>query len=199
MDELQLKVPPEQVLVHLTTFHVREALDEILQRAQRLGVRYLLVISGDGGERLPKLSPASIGLNVNAVTSVELLAYIRRAYPGVFTCGVAFNPYEPPDHELEKLRRKIDAGAAFICTQPVLGFHERVGGLAEFGLPLMIDAWMSKKLDLLVDCIGYALPATQAYDPVANLKELRRHYPAARICLVLANLKLYLPLLEEIR
>ena len=42
-------------------------------------------------------------------TSVELLKYVNREYPGMFSLGVAFNPYEPEDHEMEKTQRKIDA------------------------------------------------------------------------------------------
>jgi len=198
LPELGLKVDPDRLMIHLNTFHTKEALDQILTTAQKMGAKYLLVISGDGSERLPKLAPEALGLNINAVTSVELLAYIKKAYPGVFRCGVAFNPYEPQDHEIEKMRRKIEAGAEFIVTQPVLGKDERVLGLKTFGLPTVIDAWMSKKLHLLSECVGYTIPEDTPYDPIANLKELRKIYPACGLYLALVGYKTQFPLLKSI-
>lgn len=195
---LDLPVNPERVLMHLNTFHTREGLDEVLRTAADLGIRYLLVVSGDGGERLPKLTPASLGISGNAVTAVELLTYIRAAYPGVFHCGVAFNPYEPLDHELEKMERKVAAGAQFIITQPVIGRDERVAALHRFGLPVVVDAWMSKKLHLLSECIGYSIPEEAPYDPLANLQELQLHYPGFGLYLALLGFKTQYPLLKDL-
>jgi len=132
------------------------------------------------------------------VTSVELLQYIRAKYPGRFTCGVAFNPYEPQDHELEKMKRKVAAGAEFIITQPILGRDERVFSLKQFGLPVILDAWMSKKLHLLSECVGYTIPENTAYDPIANLRELRTHFPDCGLYLALLGFKTQYPLLGEI-
>jgi methylenetetrahydrofolate reductase (NADPH) len=196
--ELGLPVHPEQLMIHLNTFHTKESLDAILNTAQEMGCKYLLVISGDGSERLPKLAPASIGLTGNAVTAVELLGYIRKAYPGVFNCGVAFNPYEPQDHELEKMRHKVEAGAEFIITQPVIGRDARVLALKEFGLPVIIDAWMSKKLHLLSECVGYEIPEDTPYDPIDNLKQLQAHYPESGFYLALLGFKTQYPLLKDI-
>ena len=196
--ELGLKVEPEQLMIHLNTFHTKEALDQILEEARGIGARYLLVVSGDGSERLPRLAPEALGLTVNAVTSVELLRYVKDRYPGVFTCGVAFNPYEPQEHELEKLRRKIEAGAEFICTQPVIGKDQRLDVLKSFGLPVIVDAWMSKKLHLLSECVGYTIPEDTPYDPILNLKELTRNYPDCGLYLALVGYKTQFPLLKEI-
>ncbi len=199
LPELELPTPAEQVLIHLNTFHTKPALDEILVKMLDLGLQYLLIVSGDGSERLPRLTPASIGAPVNTVTSVELLDYIRRQYPGCFHCGVAFNPYEPPDHELQKMHRKIDMGAEFIITQPVIGRNERVLQLKQFGLPVIVDAWMSKKLHLLSECVGYTIPQDTPYDPLENLRDLRRFYPDWGIYLALLGFKTQLPQLSEIR
>ena len=49
--ELGLKVVPEQLMIHLNTFHTKEALDQILEAARGIGARYLLIVSGDGSER----------------------------------------------------------------------------------------------------------------------------------------------------
>lgn len=195
--ELGLPVNPGQLSVHLNTFHTRDDLHKILDTCATLAVKDLLVISGDGNERLPKLAPASIGLTCHSVTAVELVAYIRATYPGVFSLGVAFNPYEPMEHELEKLRRKIDAGAEFICTQPVLGRDERVLALAPLGLPIFVECWMSKKLHLLSECVGYTIPEDTPYDPIANLKELQGIYKGFGMYLAMLGMKTQFPMLKE--
>jgi len=196
--ELGLTVNPEQLMIHLNTFHTKEALDGILDTAAKMGAKYILAITGDGSERLPKLRPEAIGETCNSVTSVELIRYIRRRHPGVFSPGVAFNPYEPQDHELEKMHRKVDAGAEFICTQPIIGRDERVFALKPFGLPVVIDAWMSKKLHLLSECVGYTIPEDTPYDPIANLGELRKAYPDCGLYLALVSYKNQFPLLKGI-
>jgi methylenetetrahydrofolate reductase (NADPH) len=196
--ELGLTVNPEQLMIHLNTFHTKDALDGILDTAAKMGAKYLLAITGDGSERLPKLRPEAIGETCNSVTSVELIRYIRGRHPGVFSIGVAFNPYEPQDHELEKMHRKVDAGAEFICTQPVIGRDERVSALKPFGLPVVIDAWMSKKLHLLSECVGYTIPEDTPYDPIANLRDLRAAYPDCGLYLALVSYKNQFPLLKGI-
>jgi len=196
--ELGLDAGSNRVLLHLNTFHTRQALDEILAQAQQLGISRLLVITGDGSERLGKLAPASIGATGQSVTSVELLDYIHSQYPGKFITGVAFNPYEPQDHEMQKMRRKIDAGARFIITQPVIGSHPAVDQLAAFNLPVVVDVWMSRKLHLLSQCVGYTIPENTAYDPVDNLRQIQRNYPDHGLYLALLGFKTQLPILGEL-
>jgi methylenetetrahydrofolate reductase (NADPH) len=196
--ELGLPVPPEGVLMHLNTCHTREHLDEVLSKAHGLGITCLLVVTGDGSPRLPKLTPESLGVPTQSVTSVELLEYIRGTYADKFNCGVAFNPYEPQDHELEKMRRKLAAGARFIITQPVFGRDERVQALLQFGVPVIMGAWMSKKLGLLSDCVGYALPQDETYDPIANLRKLHASCKECGLYLSLVGLKTQLPLIRDV-
>jgi methylenetetrahydrofolate reductase (NADPH) len=196
--ELGLPVKPEQVMLHLNTFHTRTHLDEILNKAQEIGIKYILTISGDGSERLPKLSAEAIGMSVNTVTSVELMQFIHKKYPGVFTLGVAFNPYEPQDHEIEKMHRKIDAGAKFIITQPVLGKDEKIENVKSFGLPIVVEAWMSKKISLLSKCVGYEIPEGTPYDPMATLKELVGIYPDCGFYLAMVGVKTQLPFVKDI-
>lgn len=198
LPELDLPVEPEQLVIHLNTFHTREHLDEILTQAADMGVKYLLTLSGDGSERLPKLTPESIGMDCNTVTSIELLSFIHKNYPNTFSCGVAFNPYEPPDHEKERLEKKLDAGAEYIITQPVIGDDPIVHGLKKFGVPVIIDAWMSKKLHLLSECVGYEIPEDTPYDPVDNLGKLATLYPEYGLYLALLGFKTQYPLLKDI-
>ena len=192
-----LPVRPEQLMVHLNTFHPVKELREILDAFQAAGGRSLLVVSGDGSQKLHRLEPAEVGLPCTTVTSVELLRYIDREYPGQFTCGVAFNPYEPQDAEIEKMKRKVDAGASFIITQPVIGRDDRLEGLGPFGVPVVLDAWMSKKLHLLSECVGHEIPEGTPYDPMENLRELRRNYPDFGLYLAILGFKTQYPLLAD--
>jgi methylenetetrahydrofolate reductase (NADPH) len=198
IDLLGLPVRPEQLMVHLNTFHPKKELDGILAAFAAAGGRHLLVVSGDGSQRLHRLEPEEVGIDCKTVTSVELLRYIDRELPGRFTCGVAFNPYEPQDAEIEKMKRKADAGAAFIITQPIIGRDDRLAGLEPFGLPVTLDAWMSKKLHLLSECVGHEIPEGTPYDPMENLRELRRNYPDYGLYLAILGFKTQYPLLPEI-
>ncbi len=194
---LGLPVLPDRLMVHLNTFHPRRELDEILGAFEAAGGRHLLVVSGDGSQRLHRLEPAEIGIDCATVTSVELLRYIDRELPGKLACGVAFNPYEPQDAEIEKMKRKADAGASFIITQPIIGRDDRLAGLGPFGLPVILDAWMSKKLHLLSECVGHEIPEGTPYDPMENLRELRRHYPDYGLYLAILGFKTQYPLLAD--
>lgn len=174
---LSLRIDPEMCLVHLNTFHSKSDLDNFLNQAKDLNIRYLLCVSGDGSQRLTRLNPADLGVNVETVTSVELLAYIDKAYNGHFICGVAFNHYEPVEHEVQKLKRKLAAGAKFIITQPVIGRNDLVLTLPQFGVPVFAEAWMTKRIDLLQQCLGSEVTGLPVeYDPLANLQVLRATY-----------------------
>jgi methylenetetrahydrofolate reductase (NADPH) len=187
--ELSLPVLPDQVLLHLNTFHGKDDLDQVLKEAVSMGIRRLLVVSGDGSERLSRLKAEDLGCDARTVTSVELLQYIEREYPGAFVRGVAFNPYEPTDDEMAKLQRKIAAGAQFAITQPIFGRREDVWRLRSFKLPVAIGAWMSGNLELLAQCVGYGLAGREAYDPIANLGELNRNYPDWSVYLSMLSFK----------
>ncbi len=198
ISELELPALPEQTAVHINTFHTKQDLDKMLADCTSLGFTTLLIISGDGSERLPKLQPESIGVNTQSVTSVELLQYIHREHPGVFECGVAYNPYEPADHEVEKLHRKIDAGAAYVVTQPILGEDDRVNVLRSCGIPGYIGGWMSKKIHLLSECVGYEIPEDTPYDPMGNLKQLYKSYSDFGMYLAMVGFKTQFPYLKDI-
>jgi methylenetetrahydrofolate reductase (NADPH) len=190
--ELGLEPKADMVLIHLNTFHTKENLHEILDTCVAKDIRNLLIISGDGSDRLPRLSPSDIGeTGIEAVTSVELLGYIEREYPGAFYMGVAFNPYEPEEHELDKMKRKMAAGAKFIITQPVIERHEVVDRLlaAYPDVPVIVEAWMSKKLSLLSEAVGYEIPEGTPYDPLAALATLHVNYPKCGIYLALLGFK----------
>ena len=169
---LGLPLDPECTLLHLNSFHRKIDFDLFLRYAREQGLRYLLVVSGDGGPRLTRLEPADLDLDAKTVSAVELLRYIEREHGGYFTCGVAFNQYEPVEEEREKLRRKLDAGARFIITQPVIAADARVEELRAEKVPIFVGAWMSKRIDPLCECIGVKKPESSDYDPDLNLARI---------------------------
>jgi len=200
IEELDLPVIPEQVMIHLNTFHTKNDLDNILNMCKTKGIRHLLIITGDGSERLPKLQPQDVSTtDVESVTSVELLKYIKHGHPDTFVLGVAFNPYEPEDHEFEKMERKIKAGAAFIITQPLIERNDVVDRLLEKypGIPVIVEAWMSKKLHLLSEAVGYEIPENIEFDPISTLKMLHKLYPGCGIYLSLLGFKTQYDLIKD--
>ncbi len=201
IEELNLPVNSEQVVIHLNTFHTKKNLHEILDTCKSKKIKYLLVISGDGSDRLPKLQPSDIGaVGVESVTSVELLKYIKQEYPGIFVLGVAFNPYEPPEHEFAKLKRKFDAGAEFVITQPIIEKNEIVDELLEKypNIDVVVEAWMSKKLYLLSDAVGYEIPEDTLFNPIETLGMLHKIYPKCGVYLSLLGFKTQYHLLQDI-
>ena len=111
-----LPLHPEKAVMNLNTFHTKEDLDGLLNKAVEMGLKYLLVVRGDDGPDLRKLDPGTIGGKANLATTMDLLSYIRHAHPGRFTTGAAFNPYNPMPFEADRLKKKIDAGGAFVIT-----------------------------------------------------------------------------------
>ena len=199
IEELGLPVKPDQVSIHLNTFHTKPDLDGILRTCIDMGISNLLIISGDGSERLPRLAGADVGYEVEAVTSVELLRYIHREYPDAFETGVAYNPYEPQEHEMAKMRRKIDAGASFVITQPILGQHDELDlFLKTFDLPVVVEAWMMKKLHLLSECVGYEIPEGTVHDPIESLQTLITNYPVCGFYLSFLGFKTQLPVIGDL-
>ena len=43
-----LTLDPEKVMINLNTFHAKDELDALLQKAAELGLKYILVVRGDG-------------------------------------------------------------------------------------------------------------------------------------------------------
>lgn len=197
LEELRLPADGGQVSVHLNTFHGLPELLGLLDRCAALGVKEILVVSGDGSARLPRLKPSELGYGGGVVTSVELLDYVGRRYPGCFELGCAFNQYEPEEDEFEKLRRKIDAGASFVITQPVVGANRVIDRLLSSSpVPVTLEAWMSPKIQLLADCVGYDLGVEGEFDPLATLRALGLRYPGRDFYLALLDFERQLPELD---
>ena len=166
---LGLSIDPERLVINLNTFHHKDDLDQILETALQAGVRFLLVVRGDGGPALSRLEPALIGGRFNVASSADLIGYINRAYPGKFVTGAAFNHYNPIEVEYKRLDKKIEAGARFIVTQPVIGNDSRLNQLRTSDIPLVVEAWMSHNIELFSQSVGDDTLSVTDYDPVDNL------------------------------
>ncbi len=189
LDRCGLEVHPERVVMNLNTFHLKDELDRILGKSAEAKLKYILVVRGDGGPLLPKLDPGSIGGSLSVATSIDLIRYINKQYPD-FVTGAAFNPYKKPSFELDRLKKKIDAGARFTVTQPVIGRDPNVDMLRTMETTVVIEAWMSKNIDLLYKSVGKKRDGgAEDYDPVSNLKRLRESYPGWCVYLSMLNFK----------
>ncbi|WDL97287.1 bifunctional homocysteine S-methyltransferase/methylenetetrahydrofolate reductase [Alicyclobacillus sp. ALC3] len=115
-----------------------------------LGVRHILLVTGDP-TRFGDLPGAT---SVYDVSSTELTRLVKRLNAGIafsgqpmrqpsrFVVGTSFNPYVANfDRALERLKRKVDAGADYVMTQPVFE-PQRVEQLARatdgLGVPVFI-------------------------------------------------------------
>lgn len=185
-----LPVHPQRTVMNLNTFHTKEELDGMLKAASELGLKYLLIIRGDGGPALAKIEPESIGSNKSVATSIDLIRYINTEYSGVFVTGAAFNQYNRISFETDKLKQKIDAGAKFVITQPVLGKDPKVDLLKDFNIPVVVEAWMSEKVDLLLKSVRREKDErAEGYDPVKNLRILHNAYPVNCVYLSMLSFK----------
>jgi methylenetetrahydrofolate reductase (NADPH) len=185
-----LPVDPARAIMNLNTFHTKEELDGLLEAAQEMRLQNLLVIRGDGSPELPKLEPKSIGGEKNIATSIDLLRYINREHSDKFVTGAAFNQYNPIPFETDRLKEKIEAGARFVITQPVIGKDPNVDLLKDFGIPVVIESWMSTNVDLLYRSVRKQKDERAAgYDPIENLKLLHDAYPGNCVYLSILNFK----------
>lgn len=186
----KLALDPDKVVMNLNTFHTKKELDEILKTAATEGLKYILVVRGDGGPLLSRLDPKSIGGTRNIATSVDLIRYINLAFPGQFITGAAYNPYKPAGFELKHMAEKKEAGSRFAVTQPIIGRDRSVEELKSLNLPIIVEAWMSKNIDLLYKSVGKERDeAADLYDPIENLKTLHAYYPDCCVYLSMLSFK----------
>ena len=185
-----LSIDSNKAVMNLNTFHSKPELDGLLQKAAEANLKYILVVRGDGGPLLSKLDPKSIGGNRGVATSIDLIRYINTEYPGQFITGAAFNPYKPMPFELDRMQQKIEAGARYVVTQPIIGKDESVDRLKDFEVEVVVEAWMSPNIDLLYKSVGKEKdPNAEKYDPVKNLQTLHEYYPSSSVYLSMLGFK----------
>ncbi|MGD2187882.1 MAG: methylenetetrahydrofolate reductase [Desulfobacterales bacterium] len=189
-DLRDLSVDSDKVVMNLNTFHSKGELDKLLQKAAEANLKYILVIRGDGGPQLPKLEAKSIGGKRSVATSIDLIRYINREYPDQFITGAAFNPYNPMPFELDRMKQKIDAGAKYAVTQPIIGKDKSVDMLTDLDITIVVEAWMSENIDLLYRSVGKKKDEkAENYDPIENLKALHTFYPECSVYLSMLSFK----------
>ena len=185
-----LSVDPEKIVMNLNTFHTKNELDGLLQRAAEAKIKYILVVRGDGGPLLSKLDSKSIGGKRSVATSIDLTRYISTEYSDQFITGAAFNPYNPMPFELNRMKQKIDAGAKYVVTQPIIGQDQNVDKLKKLNIDVVVEAWMSNNIDLLYKSVGKEKDqAAETYNPVESLKALHESYPECCVYLSMLSFK----------
>jgi homocysteine S-methyltransferase len=151
-------------------------LQGVLLGAHAEGVRNVLAVTGDP----PHVGdyPGSRGVyEVDSIGLVQLIERLNRGEdyvgkaidaPTSFFVGVAVNPSaDDIDLELERFRRKVDAGARFAMTQALFDlshldrFLERLGGPSP--IPMLVGIWPlrshSMALRLHNEVPGISVPA----------------------------------------
>ena len=103
----------------------RIALQSSMMAAHCLGIRQLLCVTGDPIRMYHEANTTGV-FDVNSVSLVKMASEFnmgQRLSPEnrtAFGIGVAFNPnVRNLDGQINKLKRKIDAGANYVLTQPV--------------------------------------------------------------------------------
>ena len=117
--------------------------------AHVMGVRNVLLTTGVPPPQ-GTYADATAGSDVDAVGLTNMAVRLNRGLdiagqpfgaPTRFLIGVGVNPFAPnPEAEWRRLRHKVEAGAEFIMTPPVLdvaAFEEALPRLRETGLPIL--------------------------------------------------------------
>jgi 5,10-methylenetetrahydrofolate reductase len=189
-DLRNLLVVSDKVVMNLNTFHTKTELDGLLKKAAKVNLKYILVVRGDGGPQLPKLDAKSIGGSRSVATSIDLIRYINKEYAGQFITGAAYNPYKPISFELNRMEQKIEAGAKYAITQPIIGKDASAEALMKLNITVVVEAWMSKNVDLLYKSVGKEKDEmTEKYDPIDNLMTLHRLYQKSCVYLSMLSFK----------
>lgn len=145
------------VMPHLTCVgHSRSELNEVADRIHAAGFRNIMTLRGDPPKGATEFKVAPDGLR-NASELVELLM----ARHGDFCLGVAGYPEKHPeapslDTDLTYLKRKVDAGAAFITTQ------------------LFFDNTLYYRFVEKCRANGINVPIVPGIMPVLSLKQIQR-------------------------
>jgi hypothetical protein len=92
---------------------------------------------------------------------------------------------------MKRMEQKIDAGAKFAITQPIIGRDRSIDEMQSLNITVVIEAWMSKNIDLLYRSVGKEKDEmAEDYDPINNLKALHEFYPECCVYLSMLNFKL---------
>ncbi|MGB5750574.1 MAG: hypothetical protein WBM69_26635, partial [Desulfobacterales bacterium] len=78
----------------------------------------------------------------------------------------------------------------YVVTQPIIGKDKSVDMLKDLNITIVVEAWMSKNIDLLYRSVGKKKDEkAEKYDPVENLKALHEFYPQCSVYLSMLDFK----------
>ena len=145
------------VMPHLTCVgHSRSELEAVADRIHDGGFRNIMTLRGDPPKGSTEFLAAADGLR----HANELVSLLKARRPA-FCLGVAGYPEKHPeapslDTDLDHLRRKVDAGAAFITTQ------------------LFFDNALYYRFVERCRRAGISIPIVPGIMPVLSLKQIQR-------------------------
>jgi methylenetetrahydrofolate reductase (NADPH) len=162
-DELGFTVMP-----HLTCVgHSRAELAALADRLHGDGFRNIMTLRGDPPKGVANFTPAPDGLRY----ANELVALLKDRHPD-FCLGVGGYPEKHPeavslDADLDALKRKVDAGAAFVTTQLFFDnaiYHRfvakcRARGITVPIVPGLMPVLSVKQIQRIATLSGSILPA----------------------------------------
>lgn len=162
-DELGYTVMP-----HLTCVgHSRAELHAIADQLHAQGYRNIMTLRGDPPKGASTFTPAPDGLRY----ANELVELLKTRHPD-FCLGVGGYPEKHPeavslDADLDALKRKVDAGAAFVTTQLFFDndiYHRfvekcRARGIAVPIVPGLMPVLSVKQIQRIATLSGSVLPA----------------------------------------
>lgn len=155
------------VMPHLTCVgHSREELNGVADQLHADGYRNIMTLRGDPPKGSAEFKAATDGLRYAS----ELVALLKARHAD-FCLGVAGYPEKhpeavSPDTDLDNLKRKVDAGAAFVTTQLFFdnavyyGFVEkcRARGITVPVVPGIMPVLSLKQIKRFTEMCGASLP-----------------------------------------
>ncbi len=179
VDETSLKPA-----AHLTCVgHARREIDEIVQGYWDAGIRHIVALRGDMPDMSGPYRPHERGY----ASTPELIAGLLKIAP--FEVSVSCYPESHPDspsleHDVELLKRKVDAGASRALGQfcfdndAVARFRDRcvAAGIAAPVIPGIMPTTAFRGVERMAAKCGATIPAwlTRAYDGLDEDVETRR-------------------------
>ncbi|HUJ42956.1 MAG TPA: methylenetetrahydrofolate reductase [NAD(P)H] [Opitutaceae bacterium] len=145
------------VMPHLTAVnHTREEIAAIAEAHYARGIRNIMALRGD----VPKELSAAAAFKAGLRHGSDVVALLKQLHPD-FCLGVGGYPEKHPEApsleaDLAHLKRKVDAGAAFVTTQ------------------LFFDNAAYYRFFARCRAAGIAVPVVPGVMPVLSLKQIKR-------------------------
>ena len=157
------------VMPHLTCVgHSRAELNEIADRIHGDGFRNVMALRGDPPKGASDFTPVADGLRYAS----ELVGLLKARHPD-FCLGAAGYPEKHPEArtaaaDMDNLKRKVDAGAAFVTTQLFFdnaAYYRFVESCAKAGIavpivPGLMPVLSLKQIQRFTSMCGASLPPT---------------------------------------